>query len=130
MPGRGGAPPGWAAQLTRMSIRPSSAAARATAASTDGVLPVSAGMAITRRLLCAEISAAVAASVSGLRARMARCTPSLASTLAMALPMPLLPPVTMAVLFASWRSMRGILRRDSEVLLLAAHRRDTVVMRW
>ena len=68
-------------------------------ASTAGVLPVSQTMGTMRRPVSAASSAAVASSVSpSCGQAMATSTPSSARVRAIALPMPLLPPVTSAAL--------------------------------
>src|ERR1700759_4327040 len=73
----------------------------------------SAGMATILRLVARAISEAVASSTSFLRAQIATSTPSLASAMAMPLPMPSLPPVTSAVLPLNWRSMvRSLMPED------------------
>src|SRR5499427_5005378 len=103
--GGGAWPPGCAAQLTRMSTPPSSATARPTIALTESSEPVSHAMATTRLPVSAVSARAVASRSTGSRATMATVTPSLASSWATALPMPRLPPVTMAVFPRNSRSM-------------------------
>ena len=89
-------PPGGEPLFTRMWRPPSCAAAWATMASTCALLVTSAASGITRRPVSAASSFAAASSVSLVRATMATSTPSRASSRAMALPMPRLPPVTIA----------------------------------
>src|SRR5712691_1184607 len=98
-------PPGAEPLLTRMCSPPSSAAACATIASTCALLATSAAIAMTRPLVSAASSCAAVSSLSFVRATMATSTPSRASSRAMALPMPRLPPVTIACLPRSPRSM-------------------------
>ena len=76
-----------------------------TALRTDSLSPVSTTTGWTVRPESAAISAAVAASVSALRAAIATSQPSRASSQAMALPMPLLPPVMRAFLPFRFRSI-------------------------
>lgn len=105
--GGGDWPPGWAAQFTRMSTPLSSAMALSTIALTDSSEPVSHGIAMTRPPVSAASSLALASRSLGLRATTATLTPSAASSRATALPMPRLPPVTMALFPLSSRSMAG-----------------------
>src|SRR5690348_14012049 len=94
-------PPGAEPLLIRMWRPPSASAARATIASTWARLVTSATRAITRRPVSVASSRAAASSRSLVRATSATSTPSRASSRAMALPMPRLPPVTIARL--PWR---------------------------
>ncbi len=84
---------------------PSWAAACATISSTCALLVTSATSGMMRRPVSDASSFAVASSVSFVRATMATSAPSRASSREMALPMPRLPPVTMARLSRSPRSM-------------------------
>src|SRR5262245_5131315 len=101
-------PPGWAAQLTRMSIRPKAETTSATMPRTAASSPVSLLKAATFTPVAAAISVRAASSVARSRATMATLAPSFASANAMALPMPRLPPVTMAALPLSSRSMLAL----------------------
>ena len=87
-------------------MRPKAEATSATIFFTAASSPVSALMSSTFTPLLPAISLAAAASAALSRATMATLTPSRASSLAMALPMPRLPPVTIAALPLSSRSMR------------------------
>src|SRR5262249_54827778 len=93
-----GEPPGGEPLLTRMCTPPSCDAACAISASTCALLVTSHGSAITRRFVAAAISCAAPSSGPLLRAATATLAPSRASSSAMALPMPRLPPVTIAFL--------------------------------
>src|SRR3954453_7098086 len=93
------------ALLTRMSMRPSAACASLTNLSTSAALVISAEMATILRPLSLAISAAAASSGSLRRAQMATSTPSRAKVRVTALPMPSLPPVTIAFLPCIPRSM-------------------------
>ena len=86
-------------------MRPKAEATSATAFFTAASSPVSALMWITLTLVSRPMSCAAAASAALSRAMMATLTPSLASSRAIALPMPRLPPVTIAALPLSSRSM-------------------------
>ena len=87
-----------AAQLTRISTRPKSLNAGATAALTAASSPASATYPFRRRFVARAISAAAVSSAVRSRAIKATSTLSLASCHATALPMPRSPPVTMATL--------------------------------
>ena len=90
-------------------MRPSPANASATIFFTAASSPVSALRCSTLMLLLTRaISAAVFSSAALSRAVMATFTPSRASSSAIALPMPRLPPVTIAVLPLSSRSMGSL----------------------
>ena len=78
--GTGALPSGRAAQLTSMSIRPNSAAARSTMAFTDSSSPVSAAIGTIRRPVSAPSSDAASSSASRPRAAIATSTPSEASS--------------------------------------------------
>ena len=110
--GGGAWPIGLAALLTRMSMPPSRSWAVATIARTEASSPVSTVMAWTSRPVAAAISSADSSSAEAVRAATATSQPSAASVHAIALPMPLLPPVTSARLPVSWRSMCSRLARD------------------
>src|SRR6185295_10207240 len=120
-----GEPPGGEPELTRIWSPPSCAAACATMPSTWVRLVTSAGMAMTRRPVSVASSPAAASSTSLVRDTIATSAPSRASSRAMALPMPRLPPVTMAFLPLSPRSMACLplcLRvLEPEALTLAHH---------
>src|SRR6267142_5911136 len=98
-------PPGGEPLLTRMCTPPSCAAACATIPSTCARLVTSATTGMMRRPVATLISCAAASSGPFVRAAMATFTPSRASSSAMALPMPRLPPVSIAFLPASPRSI-------------------------
>src|SRR6266581_2894354 len=98
-------PPGAEPLLTRMCNPPSSAAACATIASTCALLATSAAIAMTRPLVSSASSRAAVSSLSFVRATMATSAPSRASSRAIALPMARLPPVTIARLPRSPRSI-------------------------
>src|SRR6266571_58024 len=98
-------PPGGEPLFTRMCRPPSCVAAWATMASTCARLVTSATSGMTRRLVSAASSRAAASSVSFVRATIATSAPSRASSRAIALPMPRLPPVTIAHLPSSPRSI-------------------------
>src|SRR5262245_40653118 len=99
-------PPGAEPALfTRMSIRPKCRAAPCTKFSASSRRVRSAATASTFRPDSRRISSAVASSTSLRRAQIATSAPSRASTRAMPLPIPRLPPVTSATLPPSWRSM-------------------------
>src|SRR5215831_7639050 len=89
-----------AAQLTRMSRRPSSSMTRCNTARTAASSLRSAGAASTRpcalALACVAISAQAAALRSGSWLTRTTCAPSAASSAAQALPIPRLAPVTIA----------------------------------
>src|SRR5438445_507582 len=105
-------PPGAEPALfTRTSIRPKCRAAPRTKFSASSRRVRSAGIASTLRPDSRRISSAAASSTSLRRAQIATSTPSRASTRAMPLPMPRLPPVTSATLPLSCRSI-GHLARD------------------
>ena len=98
-------PPGGEPLLTRMCSPPNRSAASATMRSTSALLVTSAASATILRLVSASISRAALSRSLFVRATMATSAPSRASSSAMALPMPLLPPVTIARLPASPRSI-------------------------
>src|SRR5882724_1184864 len=98
-------PPGGEPLLTRMCRPPRRSAAWATARSTCSLLVTSATSGRTRRPVLPSSSRAVASSWSFERATIATSTPSRASSRAMALPMPRLPPVTSARLPCSPKSI-------------------------
>ena len=89
-----GEPPGREPLLMSICSPPSSRAAAPTAASTRSRSVTSQGMGNTRRPVAVEISLAVRASSSAVRALIAISTPSRASSSAIALPIPRLPPTT------------------------------------
>src|SRR2546426_6757024 len=108
-------PPGAEPLLTRMCSPPSWLAAWATMASTCARLVTSAAGGMTRAPVSVLSSLAAASNRSLVRATMATSTPSRASSRAMALPMPRLPPVTIACLPRSPRSIADLLLpRDFE----------------
>ena len=90
-------------------MRPKAATTSATIFFTAASSPVSELMSSTLTPLLPATSLAAAASAVLSRATMATLTPSRASSLAMALPMPRLPPVTIAVLPLRSRSMGRVL---------------------
>src|SRR5262249_41222612 len=98
-------PPGADPLLTRMCSPPSCRAASATVRSTCSLLVTSAASGTTRRFVSCASSRAVASRSDLLRATIATSTPSRANSRAMALPMPRLPPVTIACLPCNPRSM-------------------------
>src|SRR5262245_7359890 len=98
-------PPGWAAQLTRMSMRPKAETTLPTMLRTAASSPLSQLKASTFTPVAAAISARAASRVARSRATMATLAPSFASAKATALPIPRLPPVTIAALPLSSRSM-------------------------
>ena len=75
----------------------------------------------------AAISSAASSSVDAVRAATTTSQPSAASVHATALPMPLLPPVTIARLPVSWRSMAAGSRADRR-LRSSADERDRAVV--
>src|SRR6185437_11025003 len=89
-------PPGAAAQLTRISTLPSSAAVFATSSRTARESVVSTGRGTTVPFVDARISAAACSSAEAVLEAMTTATPSAASLRAVSLPIPTLPPVTMA----------------------------------
>src|SRR5690349_8845899 len=104
-------PPGAEPALfTRMSMRPKCRAAPCTKVSASSRRVRSAGIASTRRPDSRPISSAVVSSTSLRRAQIATSAPSRASTRAMPLPMPRLPPVTSATLPPSFRSIGHLSR--------------------
>src|SRR5258708_31286371 len=103
--GGGVCAPGSAAAFTRMSIEPNAAAAALTKRFTSSSDEVSPTIGTTCAPVSALNSAAAAASNSSPRAITATRTPSDASRRAIALPSPLLPPVTSADLPASSSSI-------------------------
>src|SRR5712672_1312562 len=98
-------PPGADPLLTRMCRPPSCCAASATMRSTCALLVTSAARGTMRRFVSAANSRAVASRSALLRATIATSAPSRANSRAMALPMPRLPPVTIACLSCNPRSM-------------------------
>src|SRR5882724_5650558 len=88
-----------------MCSPPNCLAASATMRSTCSRLVTSAGSGITRRPVSAANSRAACSRGSLVRAAMATSTPSRANSWAMALPIPRLPPTTIACLPCSPRSM-------------------------
>ena len=98
-------PPGADPLLTRMCRPPSCCAASATMRSTCSLLVTSAARGTMRRFVSAASSRAVASRSALFRATIATSTPSRANSRAMALPMPRLPPVTIACLPCNPRSM-------------------------
>src|SRR5215470_1691763 len=104
-------PPGAEPALfTRMSMRPKCRAAPCTKVSASSRRVRSAAIASTFRPDSRRISSAVASSTSLRRAQIASSAPSRASTRAMPLPIPRLPPVTSATLPPSCRSMGHLTR--------------------
>src|SRR5215510_13882965 len=97
-------PPGGEPLFTRMCSPPSCAAAWATILSTCSLLVTSVAMGMTRRPVSAANSCAASSSGPFERAQIATSAPSRASSSAMALPTPRLPPVTIATRPASSRS--------------------------
>ena len=91
--------------LTRMCTPPNCCAASATMRSTCSLLVTSAAIGTMRRFVSAPSSRAVASRSALFRATIATSTPSRANSRAMALPMPRLPPVTIACLPCNPRSM-------------------------
>src|SRR6266404_472646 len=100
-----GEPPGADPLLTRMCRPPSCCVASATMRSTCSLLVTSAARGTTRRFVSAASSRAVASRSPLFRATIATSTPSRVNSRAMALPMPRLPPVTIACLSCNPRSM-------------------------
>ncbi len=98
-------PPGADPLLTRMCRPPSCCAAAATMRSTCSLLVTSAASGTMRRFVSAASSRAVASRSTLFRATIATSAPSRANSRAMALPMPRLPPVTIACLSCNPRSM-------------------------
>src|SRR5215475_10486694 len=98
-------PPGAEPLLTRICRPPSRSTAWATARSTCSRLVTSATSGMTLRPVWPSSSRAAASRRSFVRATIATSTPSRASSSAIALPMPRLPPVTSARLPFSPRSM-------------------------
>src|SRR6185312_11377623 len=85
-----------AAQLTRISTLPSSAAVFATSSRTARESVVSTGRGTTVPFVDVRISAAACSSAEAVLEAMTTATPSAASLRAVSLPIPTLPPVTMA----------------------------------
>src|SRR5580704_12795786 len=98
-------PPGADPLFTRMCRPPNCCAASATMRSTCSLLVTSAASGTMRRFVSADSSRAVASRSPLLRATIATSTPSRANSRAMALPIPRLPPVTIACLPCNPRSM-------------------------
>jgi len=98
-------PPGEDPLLTRMCSPPSCCAASATMRSTCSLLVTSAARGTMRRFVSAANSRAVASRSTLFRATTATSAPSRANSRAMALPIPRLPPVTIACLSCNPRSM-------------------------
>src|SRR6266446_5662208 len=99
------APPVWDPLLTRMCSPPSCSAASATTRSTCSLLVTAAASGRMRRFVAAASSRAVTSRSPLVRATIATSTPSRANSRAIALPMPRLPPVTIACLPCNPRSM-------------------------
>ena len=93
------------ALLTRISIRPKRLTVRVTNFSSSSRLVTSAGWAKTSPPLRAVISAAARSSISRRRAQIATFTPSRARHSATPLPIPSLPPVMIATLPLSPKSI-------------------------
>ena len=89
-------PPGAEPLFTRICSPPSWAAASSIVFSTKARSLTSQANGRTRRPVVVAISPAAEARRSGSRAMIARSTPSRANSMAIALPMPRLPPVTTA----------------------------------
>ena len=87
--------------FTSTSTLPNSAMVASTSPCTDWLLVVSAGTAMTRPPVSAESSCAASSSSPSRLAQITTLTPSRASSRAIALPIPTLPPVTMATLSVS-----------------------------
>src|SRR5437764_1114645 len=98
-------PPGADPLFTRICRPPSCCAASATMRSTCSLLVTSAARGTMRRFVSAANSRAVASRSALFRATIATSAPSRANSRAMALPMPRLPPVTIACLSCNPRSM-------------------------
>src|SRR5262245_37279390 len=100
-----------------MSMRPNSSTVRATAASTCLVSPTSHGSASARRP-SARTTSATGSSASLRRLQTATCAPTLASSTAIARPIPWLAPVTIATRSRSVSAEKpnllddGVRRRD------------------
>src|SRR5882724_5281682 len=107
-------PPGVDALFTRISTRPSWATVASMRSRTDFVLVVSQTIGTMRRRVAAASVLAASSSTRRSRAQIATSTPSPASSWAIALPMPLLPPVTIATFPVSPRSMCNPPSRRSE----------------
>src|SRR5438874_4739271 len=95
--------------LTRMSRAPKASVVRRTTASTPSGVDTSAATASTRESSCARVpnSAAAALRAASPRPQIVTRQPSATSARALAKPSPLLDPVMMAILSASWRSIRS-----------------------
>src|SRR6266513_1275666 len=103
--GGGGRAPGADPLLTRMCTPPTCCAASAIIRSTCSLLVTLAARGTIRRFVSAASSRAVASRSALFRATIATSAPSRANSRAMALPMPRLPPVTIACLSCNPRSM-------------------------
>src|SRR4051794_1507556 len=103
--GRRGRASGRGPAVTRMCMPPSCCAASATIRSTCSLLVTSAARGTMRRFVSAANCRAVASRSAWFRATIATSAPSRANSRAMALPMPRLPPVTIACLSCNPRSM-------------------------
>src|SRR5206468_12133034 len=102
------------ALFPRITSRPSWATVASTRSWTDFVLVVSQTIGTMRRRVAAASVFAASSSTRRSRAQIATSTPSPASSWAIALPMPLLPPVTIATFPVSPRSMCNPPSRRSE----------------
>jgi hypothetical protein len=102
-------PPGVEALFTSTSTRPKAARVASTRWDTDSELIVSATIGTMRRPVSWASALAVSSRGWRCRAQTATSTPSDASSRAIARPMPLLPPVTIATRPASPRSMGSLL---------------------
>lgn len=101
------------ALLTRMSTRPIAASALSASRRTFSRCVMSATKWATRTLVPAWISASAATSSSSWRLEMTTLAPAWAKPRAMALPSPLLPPVTRATRPVRSKSWRFIIIRRS-----------------
>src|SRR5713101_7248075 len=102
-------PPGVEALFTSTSTRPNALTVASTRWATDSELIVSATIGMMRRPVSCESALAASSRAWRCRAQIATSTPSDASSLAIARPMPLLPPVTIATRPVSPRSMWTLL---------------------
>src|SRR2546427_2502205 len=102
-------PPGVEALFTSTSTRPSAATVDFTSCATDSELIVSATIGMIRRPVSCESALAASSRAWRWRAQIATSTPSRASSRAIARPMPLLPPVTIATFPVTPRSMEQAL---------------------
>src|SRR5216683_5405295 len=102
-------PPGVEALFTSTSTRPKALTVASTRWATDSELIVSATIGMMRRPVSCESALAASSRAWRCRAQIATSTPSDASTWAIARPMPLLPPVTIATRPVSPRSMWTLL---------------------